>query len=128
MIDYNFTDDKIIKALECCEKGCACKSCPLEDDYSPCTSSMAHLALSLINKQKTDLDLLKSTITHKEEEAYNKGYTDAKKSILMDIKAIMQIIILDYKEIGALDNAEIVGYVRDHLLSELGKRYTEGEQ
>jgi hypothetical protein len=44
----------------------------------------------------------------------------------MDIKAIMQIIILDYKNIGSFDNAEIVGYEQDHLLSELGKRYTEG--
>jgi hypothetical protein len=126
MIENNFTDEQVIKALECCEKGGACTSCPLKDDYSPCSSSMAHLAFSLINKQKTDFDLLKSTITHKEEEAYNKGYEDAKKSILMDIKAIMQIIILDYKEIGAFDNAEIVGYVRDHLIAELEKRYTEG--
>lgn len=70
--------------------------------------------------------LIISTSTHKEEEAYNKGYEDAKTSILMDIKALMQIIILDYKEVGSFENAEIVGYVQDHLLSELGKRYTEG--
>jgi hypothetical protein len=87
MIDYNFTDEQVIKALECCEKGCACTSCPLKDDYSPCSSSMAHLALSLINKQKTDLNLLKSTITHKEEEAYNKGYADAKADILEKLQA-----------------------------------------
>jgi hypothetical protein len=128
MIENNFTDDKVIKALECCDKGGACTSCPLEDDYLPCVSSLTHLALNLINKQKNDLDLLKSTITHKEEEAYKKGYTDAKKSILMDLKAIMQIIILNYKEIGAFDNAEIVGYVRDHLIAELGKRHTESER
>lgn len=127
MIENNFTDDKIIKALECCEKGCDCTSCPLKDDYSPCSSSMAHLALNFINKQKNDIDLLKSTITHKEEEAYNKGYADAKKSILMDIKAIMEFIILDYKEIGSFDNAEIVGYVREHLIAELEKRHTEGK-
>jgi hypothetical protein len=48
--------------------------------------------------------------------------------ILMYIKALMQIIILNYKEIGAFDNAEIVGYVRDHLIAELGKRHTESER
>lgn len=127
MIENNFTDDNVIKALECCEKGGACTSCPLKDDHSPCSSSMAHLALSLINKQKTDFDLLKSTITHKEEKAYNKGYADAKKSILMDIKAIMEFVILDYEKIGSFDNAEIVGYVRDHLISELEKRHTGGK-
>lgn len=77
---------------------------------------------------KSDLDLLKSLITHKEEKSYNKGYADAKTSILMDIKAIMEFVILDYKKIGSFDNAEIVGYVRDHLLTELEKRYTEGEE
>lgn len=105
MIDYNFTDDKIIKALECCEKGCACTSCPLEDDYSPCSSSMAHLALSLINKQKNELDLLKSTITHKEEEAYNKGYADAKADILEKLQADI---------------------ARDEILAEYGDEFFEG--
>ena len=47
--------------------------------------------------------------------------------ILTDIKALMQFIALDYKEVGSFDNADIVGYVRDHLLAELTKRYVEGE-
>lgn len=40
-----------------------------------------------LEKAKTDLDLLKSTITHKEEEAYNKGYEDAKADILEKLQA-----------------------------------------
>ena len=120
MIDYNFTDDKIIKALECCEKGCACTSCPLEDDYSPCSSSMAHLALSLINKQKTELDLLKSTITHKEEEAYNTGYADAKADILEKLQADIERdeTLAEYGD--ELFEGRIAGFkaVMNYILSE----------
>lgn len=105
MVEYNFTDDQIIKALLCCEKGGACTSCPLKDDYSPCSSSVTHLALSLINKQKNDLDLLKSTITHKEEEAYNKGYADAKADILEKLQADIE---------------------RDETLAEYGDEFFEG--
>ena len=36
---------------------------------------------------KSDLDTLKSLITHKEEEAYNKGYEDAKADILEKLQA-----------------------------------------
>lgn len=36
---------------------------------------------------KSDLDTLKSLITHKEDEAYNKGYADAKADLLEKLKA-----------------------------------------
>lgn len=36
---------------------------------------------------KSEVDILKSTITHKEDEAYNKGYEDAKADILEKFQA-----------------------------------------
>lgn len=38
-------------------------------------------------EQQKEIDLLKSTITHKEEEAYTKGYADAKADILEKLQA-----------------------------------------
>ena len=35
-----------------------------------------------------ELDILKSTITQKEEEAYNRGYADATKEIFAEIESI----------------------------------------
>lgn len=37
-------------------------------------------------KSKTELDILESTITQKEEEAYNRGYAEASKEILEEIE------------------------------------------
>ena len=36
---------------------------------------------------KIKFDILKSTVTHKEEQAYNKGYADAKADILEKLQA-----------------------------------------
>ena len=38
---------------------------------------------------RAELDILKSTITQKEEEAYNKGYADAAREIFEEIEKIM---------------------------------------
>lgn len=54
---------------------------------------------------KTELDLLKSTITHKEEKAYNKGYADAKADILEKLQADI---------------------VRDEILADYGDEFFEG--
>lgn len=54
---------------------------------------------------RAELDLLKSTITHKEEEAYNKGYEDAKADILEKLQADI---------------------ARDEILAEYGDEFFEG--
>ena len=52
--------EQIIKALECCgEKHQACSACPLKKDYSPCSSTMAYSALSLINELIEEVERLK---------------------------------------------------------------------
>ena len=58
-----------------------------------------------IDKAKTEIDLLKSTITQKEEEAYNKGYEDAKADILEKLQADI---------------------ARDEILAEYGDELFEG--
>jgi hypothetical protein len=76
------------------------KSCPdLVENGCGNDNCVACLAFKLIGlgyqKQsntadvvpQSDLDLLKSLITHKEEEAYNKGYEDAKADILEKLQA-----------------------------------------
>lgn len=68
-------------------------------------------ASELIHKLKSkivpraDLDTLKSLITHKEEEAYNKGYADAKADLLEKLQADI---------------------ARDEILAEYGDEFFEG--
>ena len=49
MTDKKFTDEEIIKALECC-KNCCCKQCDEQPDFQE--------AIDLINRQKTDIEKL----------------------------------------------------------------------
>lgn len=53
--------EQIIKALKCCANDGACSSCPLREDYTPCLTTMARDALSLIRK----LEREKEEIVHK---------------------------------------------------------------
>lgn len=50
MTDKKFTDEEIIKALECC-KDCCCKQCDEEPDFQE--------AINLINRQKSEIERLK---------------------------------------------------------------------
>lgn len=67
MTDKKFTDEEIIKALMCHfneeldEEPFQCVDCPLYNDTSPsCTEALKSYALDLINRQKAEIDKLKS--------------------------------------------------------------------
>ena len=57
MTDHKFTDDEVIKALECCaEKGCT--NCPLKSELK-CHRKLMKNVHALFNRQKAELDDLK---------------------------------------------------------------------
>lgn len=64
--------EQTIKALECCEKEPKdCPSCPLTRDYSPCSTTMAKNALSLINElteENENLHATRTELTRVQEE------------------------------------------------------------
>lgn len=62
MEDRKFTDDEVIKALECCVEGTseACRKCVfgLTPPYPVCKTVVEKYALDLINRQKAEIDRL----------------------------------------------------------------------
>ena len=53
------TDTEIIKALECCAYGHkCCDVCPYDDNGFFCSDKMKKDAIDLINRQKTEIDIL----------------------------------------------------------------------
>lgn len=72
MADKKYTDEEVIKALECC-KDCCCKQCDEEPDFQK--------AINLINRQKAEIEKLKSN--------YNKlcEYAEKKELELTEINA-----------------------------------------
>lgn len=60
MTDKKFTDEEIIKALECCSTPCCeCDECPLYCVGANCSSFELHrYVLNLVNRQKAQIDEL----------------------------------------------------------------------
>lgn len=58
------TYNEIIKALQCCSiKRGGCKKCPLWHRDGSCIADLAKLALSLVNRQQTEIEQLKKVST-----------------------------------------------------------------
>ena len=75
MTDKKLSDNEIIKALECHIKG-RCHSCPNGKEeiqllHKPCSRMIAEYALSLINRQKAEIERLKA------EQEMADGYAEA---------------------------------------------------
>ena len=73
MTDHKFTDEEVIKALECCDKG-ECHICPYDDHNKigglnikvfddKCKSHIVRDALDLINRQKAEIEEQDQAIT-----------------------------------------------------------------
>lgn len=68
MTEHKFTDDEIIRALECCVSSTtneACDGCPLNTEEGCETHShlLESLALDLINRQKAEIERLISRVS-----------------------------------------------------------------
>lgn len=63
------TDNEIIKALECCLEGCnaeGCEDCPLYEKVEDCEIEIPIIALNLINRQKAEIEKLKTQLGKRE--------------------------------------------------------------
>lgn len=60
MMERKFTDDEVVKALECCSKDSMlnCRNCPYEESCNMGRSDMQKDALDLINRQKAEIERL----------------------------------------------------------------------
>ncbi len=81
-----FTDEEIIKSLECCVKAktmgdCIELNCPFRNDWDLCLSGeIKKMALDLINRQKAEIERLEKTYKADQQliSALNKSYNLAK--------------------------------------------------
>lgn len=64
----DMTDNKLIKALECCSgDGYTCTGCVLRNEL-PCGKALSRAALSLINRQKADIERMERRIEKLEHQ------------------------------------------------------------
>lgn len=73
------TDNEIIKALECCLKGCnaeGCDDCHLYERVEDCEIEIPIIALDLINRLKAEIERLNKFKSYF-DDLYGKGLTVA---------------------------------------------------
>ncbi len=74
------TDNEIIKALECCVKGCnaeGCDECSFFEKVEDCEIEIPIIALDLINRQKAEIERL---------EGYNANLEFANQDVLYTLE------------------------------------------
>ena len=103
MTNHKFTDEEIVKALECCgsseERVTHCKGCPLyEYGSSMCIQTVMCAALDLINRQKAEIERLHKHNTEMARKHYNDGikaFAERLKTELTKGSAVMRVSTLD---------------------------------
>ena len=95
------TDEQIIKALECCRFNISCKGCPCEGDVAcelPIGRGIDYYAFDLINRQKTEIDILirkKETLRDElaEKDAEIERLQKEEKALLITVEKMRNEII-----------------------------------
>lgn len=80
------TDDKIIKALECCGID-RCDDCPCWTEELSCDHNLELLALDLINRQKAEIERLNALIDAVEEHFNPLPFKNNFDSYIVKIKS-----------------------------------------
>ena len=84
-------DEEIIKALQCCSEPCAeCDECPLYCIGANCSSfELQSYALDLINRQKAEIEKLKSEneiLSRNADNAFQEGLNECRELFEPEIK------------------------------------------
>ena len=92
MTDKKFTDEEITKALQCCSEPCAeCDECPLYCIGANCSSfELQRYALDLINRQKAEIEKLKSKneiLSRNADNAFQEGLNECRELFEPEIKS-----------------------------------------
>ena len=88
MTEHKYTDDEIVKALECCRTidGNDCSTCPYngkryEIGFSGCPNHLVNDALDLINRQKAEVAYWQDEAVNAKKEAVKEFAEIAKRRL-----------------------------------------------
>jgi hypothetical protein len=112
MNDNKFTDDEIIKALECCaDEDAACSDCPLGIDYD-CRQRLCLCALETINHLNEENERItleyagfKAGVNHFADISkmlYNEARAEAIREFAERLKA--EVLLADFYSVDDIDN------------------------
>ena len=124
MTDKKYTDEEIVKAVECCAGILECKNCPLiaEDN---CTYRNINYVLSLIKRQKAEIERLTEDNRRMKKYYYTHDYHECHNEAIEEfaerLKARLDISVCGYS------TEEVESMVFD-TVDQIAKELTEGKQ
>ena len=83
MTERKFTDEEVIKALECCTTSADCEECPYYA-HPVCNVARSKDALDLINRQRAEIEGLKGVIAAYEDAARETHEEHVKQQAIID--------------------------------------------
>ena len=85
MTEHKFTDEEVIKALECCAHA-DCMNCPRwsEEWTSGMCADFLPTVLDLINRQRAEIEVLKGVIAAYEDAARKRHEEHVKQQAMID--------------------------------------------
>ena len=139
MTDHKFTDDEIIKALECCVETEYCATCPATE-FCKGMDSLIENALALINRQKAEIERLTAErnearrdcavaernhqLAAAEREANVEGFIETLKTIKAEaIKEFAENVKAIF-ECDLCFDADVKGYILNEI-DDIVKEMTE---
>lgn len=117
MTEHKYTDEEIIRALECCYTNDSndCYKCPYTNECTVemfCDKKLTKDALGLINRQKAELEDLRQIVFMDRSEAIKNIKAEAVKEFAENIKAYYSNID---KTVGVLINYTIDQKLKEFL-------------
>lgn len=112
MTDKKFTDEEIIKSLECCAKSktmrdCLKSKCPFSKEWELCSSKEPQmLYLDLINRQKAEIKRYKRYY-------YRHEYDEREKEIKTEAYQEFAKFLIDKSSKGLLRTSDLPDYVKE---------------
>jgi hypothetical protein len=126
MTDNKFTDAEIIKALECCINddddlfACVNKACPFMDYKTGkrygCTYYMLKAVLSLINRQKAEIERLQAIVDSFTD--IGKLYSEIKAEAIKEFAERLKAEFLGDEQIVNIAWANAINHI-DNLVKEM---------
>ena len=101
MTEHKFTDEEVIKALECCSQSgmINCRACPYEASCNMGESKMQAHALDLIKRQKAEIERLDTIVNPKEHgESFFMMINEAKERAEAKIRQLKAEAVNDFIE------------------------------
>lgn len=121
MTDHKFTDNEIIKALNCCAEAEYCATCLATDSCKGMDSLMEN-ALALINRQNAELEDLREIVFMDRSEAIKNLKAEAIKEFAQRLKKKMY----PYNGVDKKKYA-INAYAVEQAIECIAKEMTEGK-